>query len=225
MVADAIETVTIAANEKDNEALAAQVRATLNQHNVFAMSIQGGAGCGKTALIEATLKMLGKDRKCAVIEGDAFTSLDGERIAALGVPVVQINTDGSCHLTANMVLETLPRLDLDATEILFIENLGDLNCAARFELGEHRRAACISACDGLQLLDKYPAIFAVSDVNLITKADLAEHVKFDVPRAVSRLHRINAKAKVLVTDAISSDGIDTFCRCIRREMEDQACLP
>lgn len=225
MAAAAIEPVIIAANEKDNEAFAAKVRAALDEHDVFAMSIQGGGGCGKTALLEATLKTLGKDRKCAVIEVDANTSLDGERIAALDVPVVQINTHPGCHLTANMVLEVLPKLNLAGTDILFIEDLGDLNCRVTFNLGEHRRAACLSTCDGVHLLDKYPTIFAASDVNLITKADLAEHVKFDVPRAVSRLHRINTRAKVLVTDAISGDGIDTFCRCVRREMEDQACLP
>jgi len=225
MAAAAVEPVVIAANDEDNDAFAAKVRKLLDKNGVFAMSIQGGSGCGKTTLIESTLQMLAKDRHCAVVEGDAFTSLDSERIAALGIPVVQVNTGGSCHLTANMVLEVLPRLDLAAIDILFIENLGNLNCAAKYKLGAHRRAACLSACDGLQIVDKYPGLFASSDVNLVTKADLAEYVRFDVPRAVSKLHQVNANAKVLVTDALSGDGIDMFCRCVRRELEGAACKP
>lgn len=225
MPTSAIASVVVKANDEENESFASRVLSELDNHNVFALSLQGGCGCGKTTLIKSAIKCLSADRRCAVIVGDTAMSIDAEQIAETGVPVVQINPDGGCHLSANMVLEALSLLNLNSTDILLIENIGNLHCAARIGLGTHRRLACLSTSAGLQVLDKYPRLFETSDVNLITKSDLAEYVRFDVPRAVSRLRKLNGRAKVLVTDAYSGDGIDMLCRCIRREMDDISCLP
>lgn len=209
----------------DNEQNALKVRRVLDQHGVFALSIHGGAGCGKTSLLEAVLRALHGFRNCAAIVGDVTTRLDGGRIAALGVPVVQINTSGSCHLNAGMILEALPLLDLGNTDLLFIEDVGDMHAAPGCGLGEHFRAACLPATCGLGMLEKYPAQFAASDFSLITKADLALAVGFDVPRAVSGLRRLNPAARVLVTDAFSGDGVDMVCRCIHRTLIGADCAP
>jgi hydrogenase nickel incorporation protein HypB len=118
-----------------------------------------------------------------------------------------------------MLLEVLPLLDLDRIDLLLIENIGNMHYTARFRLGEHRRVACVSTSGGQWMIDKYPTSFATSDLNLITKAGLAEYVDFNIPQAVCRLHKLNTGARVLVTDAASGDGVDVFCRYLCRESD------
>lgn len=223
MAATAIQSIVVKANDQENDVWVARVRDMLDTHGVFAMSFQGAGGCGKTSLVEASIKTLRQDRRCALIAGSSDTTCDTQRIAALDVPVVHVSTGGGCHLSANMMLESVQLLDLGGTDILLIENIGNLHCAAKYRLGEHSRVACLSAAGGLQVVEKYPLMFSTSDLNLITKSDLAEHVHFDIPKAVSRLRQINPGAKVLVTDAFGGDGVDTLCRCIQRGLDGAGC--
>ena len=144
---------------KANDALAEENRAAFSAAGVFAINLVGSPGCGKTTLLEAIFKELEGRLAPAVIEGDIAGSIDAERIEALGVPVVQINTDGACHLDANMIAVARRDLDLAPLDILLIENVGNLVCTARYDLGEHLRIVVLSTSEGDDKLAKYPAIF------------------------------------------------------------------
>ena len=119
-----------------NDAIASSLQQVFKEKNIFVFNLMGSPGAGKTSLLEATLQDLVKDYKLAVIEGDLFTSKDAERIHALGVPVIQINTVGGCHLDANMIQDAITDLDLDELDMIIIENVGNLVCPAEFEIGE-----------------------------------------------------------------------------------------
>ena len=119
-----------------NDAIASSLQQVFKEKNIFVFNLMGSPGAGKTSLLEATLQDLVKDYKLAVIEGDLFTSKDAERIHALGVPVIQINTVGGCHLDANMIQDAITDLDLDELDMIIIENVGNLVCPAEFDIGE-----------------------------------------------------------------------------------------
>lgn len=192
---------------KANDQIAAENRAGLNAAGVFGINLVGSPGCGKTTLIEALFARL-KDRLApAVIEGDIAGSIDAERIDALGVPVVQINTDGACHLDANMIAAAKQGLDLDAVDLLVIENVGNLVCTAGFDLGEHLRVVVLSVPEGDDKIAKYPAIFRGSQAMVISKIDLLPHIDFNVDRLIADMKRLAPEAEIFQVCAISGEGI------------------
>lgn len=192
---------------KANDQLAAESRAGLNAAGVFGVNLVGSPGSGKTTLIEALLGRL-KDRLApAVIEGDVAGSIDAQRIEALGVPVVQINTDGACHLDASMVAAAGRDLDLGAIDLLVIENVGNLVCTAGFDLGEHLRVVVLSVPEGDDKVVKYPAIFGGSQAMVITKTDLLGQVNFNVDRVIGDFKRLAPRAEVFQVCAPRGDGI------------------
>lgn len=146
----------------------------------------------------------------AVLEGDLATTRDAQRIAALGVPVVQLLTDGGCHLTATLVQQGLTKLPLDAIDLLIIENVGNPICPANFNLGEHHRISVLSVAEGDDKPVKYPLLFKDADTILITKCDLLPHTTFDLRRAVTDLTRLNPTARILQTTARHRSGFDTL---------------
>ena len=127
-----------------NDAIASSLQQVFKEKNIFVFNLMGSPGAGKTSLLEATLQDLVKDYKLAVIEGDLFTSKDAERIHALGVPVIQINTVGGCHLDANMIQDAITDLDLDELDMIIIENVGNLVCPAEFDIGEAMKVTVLS---------------------------------------------------------------------------------
>jgi hydrogenase nickel incorporation protein HypB len=187
---------------KANDQLAEENRAKLNSAKVLAVNIVGSPGCGKTTLLESLLRPLKGTPASAVIEGDIAGSIDAQRIEALGIPAVQINTDGACHLDANMIASALRGLDLESLDLVFIENVGNLVCTAGFDLGEHVRIVVLSVSEGDDKLVKYPAIFQGSDALFITKTDLLPHVKFNVDRAIADMKRLAPKAAVFQVSAM-----------------------
>jgi hydrogenase nickel incorporation protein HypB len=124
---------------------------------------------------------------------------------------VQLNTEGSCHLTAHMIEEVLPRFELGDLDVLAIENIGNLICPASYSLGEHKRIACLSTAEGADKADKYPRLFSICQANVITKTDLAEHVDFDVARVTDTLTRLNPAAPVFATSVRQREGLDPWC--------------
>ena len=192
---------------KANDQLAEENRARLDAAGVFCVNVVGSPGAGKTTLLEALCAAVAGRVKPAVIEGDIAGSLDAERIAELGVPVVQINTEGACHLDANMIAAALGSLDCDAVDILFIENVGNLVCTARFDLGEHLRIVVLSTSEGDDKAAKYPAIFQSSDALVITKADLLPHTNFSADRVTADMKRLAPKATIFQVAALTGDGI------------------
>ncbi len=184
---------------RQNDQAAHENRRTLDEHGVFAVNIMGGAGCGKTSLLERIVPLLAAERRVAVLEGDLATTKDSERIAALGVPVVQLLTEGGCHLTATLVQEGMKRLPLEGIDLLLIENVGNPICPANFDLGEHVRAAVLSVTEGDDKPAKYPYLFKVSDLVIITKMDLLASTNFDLDKAVAPIRAIDPAKAILQT--------------------------
>ncbi|HEY3364099.1 MAG TPA: hydrogenase nickel incorporation protein HypB [Symbiobacteriaceae bacterium] len=157
---------------KANDALARANRARFDAAGVLALNFIGSPGAGKTALLEATVAPLQNEYRLTCIEGDPYTTRDAERIGRLGVPVVQINTRGGCHLDAAMVGQALESLDLGGADLLLIENVGNLLCPSQYDLGEHLTVAVLSVAEGADKPDKYPAAFQRAAAVIVNKVDL-----------------------------------------------------
>ncbi len=198
-----------------NEAVAQQVRTRLDEHGVRAVNMIGSAGAGKTALLEATLPRLDGEMKTAVIEGDLQTTRDAERIGKVGVPVVQVTTGKSCHLPPQLVLRALSDLDLAATDLLFIENVGNLICPSEIPLGAHHRVAVLSTPEGDDKVLKYPMLFHLADAVVINKIDLLPHVTFDIDRVRDDLAQVGSSAPVFQLSARTGAGLDPWLEWLR----------
>lgn len=190
-----------------NDQLAEENRAKLGAAGIFGVNLVGSPGAGKTTLLEALLGQLKDRARPAVIEGDIAGSIDAQRIEKLGVPVVQINTQGACHLDASMVAAAIADLDLRAVDLLLIENVGNLVCTAGFDLGEKLRIVVLSTSEGDDKAAKYPAIFQSSDALLITKTDLLPQTNFDVDRITADFRRLAPKGVIFQVAAINGQGI------------------
>jgi hydrogenase nickel incorporation protein HypB len=192
---------------KANDQIAEENRARFDAAGVLVVNLVGSPGCGKTTLLEALFRQWGGRLAVAVIEGDIAGSVDAERIDALGIPVVQINTEGACHLDAMMIGVAARDLDLEATNLLIIENVGNLVCTAGFDLGEHLRVVVLSVSEGDDKLIKYPAIFQGSHAMVITKMDLLPHTNFRVAQAIDGLKRLAPDARAFQVAALRGEGI------------------
>lgn len=201
-----------------NDHAAQENRERFDGYGVLCVNLLGGAGSGKTTLLEMLLPALKASLRCAVLEGDLATTRDAERVAALGVPVVQLLTDGGCHLTAAHVARALERINLEAVDVVFIENVGNPICPANFDLGEHLRLAVLSVTEGSDKPAKYPFLFKRADVVLITKCDLEFATNFDSMAALDDLHRLNATVEVIRTDSRAGRGIDRLATVIRERL-------
>lgn len=198
-----------------NDAVAGANRRRLDDAGVLAANITSAPGSGKTSLLERTVPALAPDLRCAVIVGDLQTTRDAERLGALDVPVVQINTEGGCHLIATQVAEGLDRLALDGVAFLFIENIGNMVCPAGFDLGEHVRVAMLSVPEGDDKVAKYPTLFQPADVIVLNKIDLADLLGFDVQHVRDDLARINTRAPFIQLSARTGQGIDAWLAWLR----------
>ena len=193
-----------------NEVIASQNRALFEEKGIYALNLMGSPGAGKTTLLERTVNHLKDRQKIAVIEGDIATSRDAEKIAAHAIPTVQINTGGACHLDGNMVRGALEALDLDHTNFLVVENVGNLVCPAEFAVGEHDKVMIISVTEGDDKPLKYPLMFQVSSVLLLNKIDLLPYLDFDMKRFQGDASKVNPKLKVMAISCKTGAGLDTW---------------
>jgi hydrogenase nickel incorporation protein HypB len=191
-----------------NDQLAEENRAKFKENGTFAVNMVGSPGCGKTTFLESLFRSLDGRVAPAVIEGDIASSIDAERIEKLGVPVVQINTDGACHLDATMVTAAADSLELNKINLLIVENVGNLVCTAGFDLGENLRIVILSVSEGDDKIAKYPVIFQRSDALIITKTDLLEQSNFSVDRVVSDMRRLAPKAEIFQVSALKDQGME-----------------
>jgi hydrogenase nickel incorporation protein HypB len=192
---------------KANDQIAAENRGRLDAAGVFCLNVVGSPGAGKTTLLESLFQRLKGRLRPAVIEGDIAGSIDADRMEKIGVPAVQINTEGACHLDAGMIAFALQELDLAATDLLAIENVGNLVCTAGFDLGEHLRILVLSTSEGDDKAVKYPAIFQSCHALVVTKGDLMPHLDFRAERIAADLRRLRPDAAVFEVAAIVGEGI------------------
>ncbi len=201
----------------ENDHQAAHNRAHFDAHRVLAVNLMSSPGAGKTALLEATIRALGGELRIAVIEGDLETENDAERIRAQGVEAIQISTGSACHLDAHMVHQALHALDLDAVDLLFIENVGNLVCPASFDLGQHFNVTLLSVPEGDDKPAKYPVMFRAADLVLLTKADLLPHLpEFSPQRAERCLRELASEAPFLTLSSRNGEGMADWFDWLRK---------
>ncbi len=174
---------------KASRELGLENRKLLDKFGVKAFNIMGAIGSGKTSLIERTIEELKGEYRIAVIAGDVIAEFDSERFRRHGIPVIPMNTGKECHLDANLVRRSLEQLKLDALDLLFIENVGNLICPSDFYLGEHKRVIVVSVTEGENIVAKHPAIFKAADVAIINKVDIAQFVSVDPGKRVNNTQR------------------------------------
>jgi hydrogenase nickel incorporation protein HypB len=201
-----------------NEQIAGRNRELLDKNNIFAVNLMSSPGAGKTSLILATIKQLKGKNKIGVVEGDISSSLDAEMVGKEGVPVVQINTGGACHLDANMVSNALSNVPLPDIELLFIENVGNLICPASFALGEHKKVVISSVPEGDDKPFKYPLMFDIADVVIINKIDLLPYLKFDVAAFSQAIKGINEKVEIFQISCTTGQGIQRWVTWLLTQM-------
>lgn len=199
-----------------NAGVAARNRDFFEAHHILALNLLSSPGSGKTTLLERTIRELRSERTITVIEGDQQTMLDAERIEAVGVPVIQVNTGSGCHLDAEMVHRALHVLAPPDQSLLFIENVGNLVCPALFDLGEAARVVIISVTEGEDKPLKYPAMFQAADLCLINKTDLLAHVEFNPDRCREYARRVNRRLEFFEISARTGEGMPAWLDWLRQ---------
>ncbi|MGE5408597.1 MAG: hydrogenase nickel incorporation protein HypB [Syntrophothermus sp.] len=197
-----------------NTTIANANRADFDRAGVRVVNFMSAPGAGKTTLLERALP--GLAARVAVLEGDVQGTADADRLAALHLPVVQLNTGagfgGECHLDANMVRSALPDLPLEEVDLLVIENVGNLVCPAEFKVGEDARVMVSSVTEGEDKPLKYPLMFRTCELVLINKVDLLEHVDFDLDRFLYHLDAVHPGVEHMLVSARTGEGVDAFRR-------------
>jgi hydrogenase nickel incorporation protein HypB len=194
-----------------NNTIARANRDDFDRHHLTVLNLMSAPGAGKTTLLEKALPGLHGVR-AGVLEGDVAGSLDADRLAAVHVPVTQLNTDagfgGECHLDANMVRSALPSLPLSELDLLVIENVGNLVCPAEFRVGEDARAMVSSVTEGEDKPLKYPLMFRACELVIINKVDLLEHLDFDLDKFLYHLHAVHPDVPHMLVSARTGEGMD-----------------
>lgn len=206
-----------------NDATASANRTRLRQHGIFSVNLMSSPGAGKTALLQTLIPLLAPLR-CAVIVGDLQTDNDARCIRQTGAPTIQITTGQACHLDAAMVAGALDQLELSAIDLLFIENVGNLVCPASFDLGEDKRIALLSVCEGEDKPAKYPTLFFKADLMLITKADLLPHLpQFSPTQAETALRQLANNSPCLTISSFQPDSLSPLIDWLRNTRGQQPC--
>lgn len=193
-----------------NERLAERNRGMFMAHHVATLNMMSSPGSGKTSLIESTLKGKGGHQRIGVVVGDLATENDARRIRDCGAPAVQVTTGTACHLDAHMVHHALDEMELDALDILLIENVGNLVCPASFDLGEQARAVLIAVTEGEDKPLKYPVIFQRADVVVVNKIDLAAAVNYDRETALENIRKVAPGARIIELSARTGEGMEAW---------------
>lgn len=209
-----------------NDEIAQQVRALLAQHEVTAFNLVSSPGSGKTLLLERTLEMFGPDMEIAIITGDVQTQNDADRLAKRTDKLVQaVVTGGACHLDARQVLTALECINLTETDLIFIENVGNLVCPASWDLGETAKIVVFSVTEGEDKPIKYPKMFCEARYAVLNKVDLLQHVPFNADLALDYARSVNPKLRFFMTSALTGEGLDRWIAFLRSHARERSALP
>jgi hydrogenase nickel incorporation protein HypB len=197
-----------------NEKLAAANRELFDAKGVFVLDLMASPGAGKTSTILATIAALRERYSIAVIEGDIASKVDAEKVKEHGIPAVQINTGGACHLESDMIGRAVAALDLDELDLIIIENVGNLVCPTEFYLGEHAKVMILSVPEGHDKPYKYPGIFQISEAVILNKVDTLPVFDFDVV-----VRSLNPGSPIFHIAATKGDGVDAWAQWLALRIE------
>ncbi len=204
---------------ESNDAVAARVRARLAERKIIALNLISAPGSGKTSLLEQTIPRLKARARLAVLEGDIVGAHDAERIQKLGIPAIQLNTGGACHLEAPLVERGLEELGPGALDILFIENVGNIACPSEFDLGENAKVGILSVAEGHDKPAKYPLLFHKVRALVLNKVDLLPYTDFDFARFYEEFRRLNAEAPLFRLSCRTGEGLREWIHWLEHVLE------
>ena len=194
-----------------NENCHNELQEKLKQKGVFMINIMGSPGAGKTTFILNLIRELKKDGiRVGVIEGDIAGKIDAEKMARENIPVVQLNTEGACHIDAMSIKNILPKFELDNLDLIIVENIGNLVCPAEFDIGENLKIALLSIPEGDDKVEKYPLMFTRSDALVLTKYDLINYFDFDEDRVQSNGIKRNNELKIFKVNSLEEGSLGEF---------------
>lgn len=195
---------------KANDKVAEKNKKKLDKYQVFSVNVMGAIGSGKTTLIEEVIRQLKDKYRIAVIAGDVIAEMDSSRFRKLDVPTIPVNTGKECHLDAKLVEKALDEIDLNNTDLLLIENVGNLICPVDFKLGEHLRVVIVSVTEGDDIILKHPMIFKTSDLAVINKVDIAQAVDVDAEKMRDDILSLNPNIPVILTSKHDWESLETW---------------
>ncbi len=202
-----------------NDRIAAENRKMFEEAGVYVINLMSGPGAGKTSLLEKTISELNGKIRIGVIEGDIAGTDDAQRIENLGVPVVQINTGGACHLDANMIREVMNDLPLKDLDLLIIENVGNLVCPAEFKIGEDIKIMVLSIAEGHDKPLKYPLMFQESSALLLNKIDLLPYTNADTGKMKKDSLSLNPNLKIFEVSCRTGEGISDWTKWLQSQIK------
>ncbi len=202
-----------------NDSLAEENRRVFAENGVFVVDLMASPGAGKTSTILATIAALRDRYRIAVIEGDIASRVDAEKISAHGIPAVQINTGGACHLESDMIRRAVAALDLAELDLLIIENVGNLVCPTDFDLGENAKVMILSVPEGHDKPQKYPNIFQVAEAVILNKYDTLAYFDFDEADFRGVVTKLNPTAPVFPMSATKGEGVDAWAEWLAARID------
>lgn len=200
-----------------NDVIAQQNRDLFAKNDIFVINLVSSPGSGKTSILERTLEYLSTSVRVAVVEGDVQTDFDAQRVAKFNVPVVQIVTNGGCHLEARLVQDSLSTFEMDKIDLLVIENVGNLVCPANYDLGEAMKVVVVSTTEGDDKPLKYPGMFHNASVLIVNKIDLVPYVNSNPEVIKKNALQINPSLKIFETSCSTNKGIPEWCEWLRSQ--------
>jgi len=205
-----------ATNEKEADAL----RTKLNDKNVFMLNVMSSPGSGKTTALSAVINMLKDEYKIGVMDVDIESSLDAQKVADLtGVRSLQIHNGGLCHIDAEMTGKAIEQFGVDDLDVVFLENIGNLVCPAEFDTGAHKNMMILSVPEGEDKPLKYPLMFSICDLVLISKMDTIEYFDFNKKKAIEYIKNLNPNAVIIPISAKTGEGMSEFADWIRQQVK------
>jgi hydrogenase nickel incorporation protein HypB len=201
-----------------NEETAAENREFFDRHGLYVVNLMSAPGAGKTSVLEKTILQCKDELRLGVIEGDLVTTIDADRIAALGVPSYQITTGLVCHLDARMVHNAFHGFDVSGLDVLFIENVGNLVCPAEFNLGEDLKIMVFSTTEGAEKPKKYPLMFHEADAVILNKIDLIPYTDISLEELAQNVREVNPLAPIFALSCRTGEGVDTWVNWLRAQV-------